>query len=237
MAKKSRLYRTFYGGKGASGAYQTIINCLRPHDVYMELYLGDGTIFTHKKPAITNILNERDPVIYGDWITAGIDNIDLFCGDGLELLKSWVFDRAKQYCIYLDPPYPILSRREGKPRYRYEMSNEQHIELLEFVNKLALKRNVDIVISTYENEIYEKYLKNWHLVKFNSQTRQYTAIEYLYMNYDPSGGLLHEYTYLGRDATDRQRIKRKIEREVTRLQKLPAAERNAIITALKSLAS
>jgi hypothetical protein len=51
------------------------------------------------------------------------------------------------------------------------------------------------------------------------------------MNY-PEPKELHDYSLLGKDRTDRQRIKRKIERHVKRLQALSVLERKAILNAL-----
>lgn len=58
--------------------------------------------------------------------------------------------------MYLDPPY-VLSTR-NKRIYKYEFSNEDHKKLLEF----CIKSKAKIIISGYENELYEKYLKGWH---------------------------------------------------------------------------
>lgn len=56
-------------------------------------------------------------------------------------------------------------------------------------------------------------------------------MECIYMNYDKPARL-HEYTYLGLDCWDRQRIKRKIERFVNKLRGLPDHEREAILEAV-----
>jgi len=109
------------------------------------------------------------------------------------------------------------------------MTDKQHLELLEIV--LALPGHIDVLISTYQNPIYEKYLRDWHLTTFQARTRQGTATEYLYTNYTP-GNVLHEYTYIGKNFTDRQRIKRKIDRYIEKLDAIPEQERNAIISAI-----
>ncbi len=57
------------------------------------------------------------------------------------------------------------------------------------------------------------------------------ATEWVWMNY-PKPRKLHEYTYLGDNFRERERIKRKAGRWVTRFTNLPALERAAIIDQL-----
>src|SRR5688572_15356621 len=49
------------GGKNGSGVYQTIINLMPPHEVYIEPFLGSGAILRMKRPALRNIGIDRDP--------------------------------------------------------------------------------------------------------------------------------------------------------------------------------
>ncbi|MBO0950876.1 DNA adenine methylase [Fibrella forsythiae] len=229
-------YESYYGGKGASGAAQTIINHIRPHATYMELFVGNGTVFRCKKPATTTILNDLNNFVFDDWRSTGFEfmnsTIDFWNRDATDILATYQFQGDLQYCVYLDPPYPISSRSEGKERYECEMTDDDHRELLNVLRYLP--DNVDVLISTYKNPIYAELLHDWHLVTFQAMTRRGPATEYLYMNYVPDGRL-HDYRYLGADRTDRQRIRRKIRREIARLKNLPVAERNAIINAVSQL--
>jgi hypothetical protein len=43
------------GGKAGAGVYQTIINLMPPHDVYIEPFLGGGAVMRLKRPARLNI--------------------------------------------------------------------------------------------------------------------------------------------------------------------------------------
>jgi site-specific DNA-adenine methylase len=49
------------GGKNGAGVYQTIINLMPPHDVYIEPFLGGGAIMRQKRPALLNIGVDLDP--------------------------------------------------------------------------------------------------------------------------------------------------------------------------------
>jgi hypothetical protein len=43
------------GGKGGAGVYQTIINGMPRHEVYVEPFLGGGSVMAAKRPACLNI--------------------------------------------------------------------------------------------------------------------------------------------------------------------------------------
>jgi hypothetical protein len=53
------------------------------------------------------------------------------------------------------------------------------------------------------------------------------------MNYD-FPDQLHDYQFLGKDATDRQRIKRKIESMLNKFSALLSHERNALLSAIQN---
>lgn len=70
----------------------------------------------------------------------------------IELIKS--FSNPK-VLIYADPPY-VLSTR-SKKIYRHEMEDQGHIELCETL----LEHTGPVMLSGYDNEIYNTYLKGW----------------------------------------------------------------------------
>lgn len=59
--------------------------------------------------------------------------------------------------IYADPPY-VRSTRSGRI-YACEMTDQDHIDLLE----LLLKHPGPVLISGYDNEIYNDLLQGWHI--------------------------------------------------------------------------
>lgn len=46
---------SYDGGKGGSGVWQKIISMMPPHQIYVEPFLGGGTILQRKRPAAWNI--------------------------------------------------------------------------------------------------------------------------------------------------------------------------------------
>jgi len=87
---------------------------------------------------------------------------------------------------FVDPPYIHDTRvnvmKAGKSGYyRHEMSDEQHVELLEFLDRLEGM----VVLTGYAHEIYESRLQGW--------TRRETESR---ISLGRGGGLRHECAWL-----------------------------------------
>jgi len=93
-----------------------------------------------------------------------------------------LIQRHKQQNVffYCDPPY-IKSTRSGRI-YACEMNDDDHIELLE----LLQKHPGPVMISGYENEIYNSLLQGWHKKnKIVLTEAANKATEVIWMNYKP----------------------------------------------------
>lgn len=240
-----KVFDTYPGGKGADGTYQTLINLIPPHHMKICGYLGNCSIMRYLQPAEINVGIDTDLTVIDRWKKAGMKDLDLFNMPFLEYWKQYgnAFNFPDTF-IFLDPPYPFSVRRSKGNIYNCEMSEVDHEQLLSSVlaridisNHAAGSANV--MICTYANhpetgrpnKLYNHYLKKWSRVDYVGKTRKGPVTETVYMNY-ALDGKLHDYRYLGTDFIDRQRIKRKIERHVNKLQGLPPMERNAILQQL-----
>lgn len=238
---KVKGLENYYGGKGGSGTYQTIINYIPPHDIYIEPFLGSGVIMRYKLPApLNNIGIDLDAQVTYLWNQTikeqQLTSFDITDGDGIEFLLKLKtgkinFPGWAKVFIYLDPPYIKKSRKSENDVYPFEMDDISHVQILDIISDINKQK---IAISCYENDLYKKKLKDWNCIKFNSTTRHGTATEFLYMNYE-NPEKLHDYRYLGIDFRERERIKNKILRHVARLKRLPVLERNAILNAFREL--
>jgi DNA adenine methylase len=230
---------SYFGGKGGSGTYQTIINEIRPHHTYIEPFLGGGSIMLHKAKAAKNIGIDLDDKVIQTWIARKEPEIQLSTYCGIKYLEGLAETGVREKTvIYCDPPYPLSSRKSQKEVYRHEMSDKEHQRLLDVLLRLSTNYLVDILLSTYPNELYKEALfESWTLLTYNSTTRQGPATEWLFMNYDNHEGLLHDYSFIGENYRERERIKKKIDRHVARLRELPAPERNAILHAITNSCS
>lgn len=235
----------YFGGKGGSGTYQTIINHIPPHDCYIEPFLGSGAILRHKKPAEVSVGIDKDEEVVELWqpVITGMP-ISVYQGCGIEFLEALSNDpgplkvhlpdktsvfRTTSCFIYIDPPYLLDTRRSKKSRYKCELTEKDHRRLLDVLNKLS---DYNIAISCYDNPLYGLKLKGWNFIDYNSMTRTGLARERLYMNY-PAPVVLHDFSFLGENFRERERISNKIKRHVARLKRLPELERNAILTAIE----
>lgn len=152
---------------------------------------------------------------------------ELINADALAWLRAWPF-RGDEF-IYCDPPYLIETRRQPRRIYRYELGEQDHIDLLACLLSLPCK----VMISGYYSDLYAGALAGWQTATFQAITRGGSmATEWLWMNY-PRPVRLHEYTYLGDGFRERERIKRKAARWAARLRGMSPLERQAILAALE----
>jgi DNA adenine methylase len=226
---------TYPGGKNGSGVYQTIINLMPPHRVYVELFLGSGAIMRLKRPALASIGIDSDAAVIQSWQGLEMPGLTIIQGDALDwLAAAYATNVDDDVLIYLDPPYLMETRSCKRQIYRCEFaSQEQHECLLDLISHLTCM----VVISGYWSELYADRLQGWRSVSFQAQTRGgSTATEWVWMNF-PAPLELHDYRYLGQDFRERERIKRKHNRWKARLLKMPDLERHAILSAIDELRS
>lgn len=219
------------GSKNGSGVYQTIINQIPPHDLYVELFAGSAAILRKKRPARSSIAIDADAsavaaLRQSDEIPT---RTNIFVGDALEWLQAHGPGLPARTVIYADPPYLLDSRSAGREIYAHEMhTEEEHAALLDAL----LQLDCNVLISGYWSQLYMDRLKSWRWITFTSQTRGGPQTEWLWMNY-PEPAELHDYRYLGNDYRERERIKRKIARWKKKLRRMPAQERYAMLAAIR----
>ena len=215
------------GGKGGSGVYQQIINLMPRHDVYIETHLGGGNILLRKQPAPRgSIAIEIDTRALSQFC----QSIDLEHGlikcinmDCVPFLKEYRWKGTE--LVYSDPPYLMSTRRTQKRRYRYEWTEADHVEFLGII----LEVPAFVMVSGYDNGLYNEFLLGWWTHEFPAATRRGVATEKVWMNFDPTRVLKHEYTFAGDNFRERERIKRKARRWASNLAVLPEGERNFIL--------
>lgn len=101
---------------------------------------------------------------------AQIENID-----GIELIKRY---DDKDTLIYCDPPY--LQSLRKRNMYAVEMKDEEHKNLL----RVLKESNSMVVLSGYDNELYNKELQGWRTAeKATTVQMGKHRIEKLWMNF------------------------------------------------------
>lgn len=94
----------------------------------------------------------------------------------LDLIRKFNHDNV---LIYADPPY-LLETRGGK-QYRCEMTEQDHLDLLD-----ALKQHRGtVILSGYPSEMYDRELSGWHRItrkSYNQNADQRTEV--LWCNFE-----------------------------------------------------
>jgi len=228
---------SYPGGKGGAGVYQNIINLIPPHETYIETHLGGGSILIHKKLAKKSIGIDIDPAVIETWqsvagtisLNLTMPALNIINTDASSFLKKYQF--KKNEFVYCDPPYLHETRKGGK-LYDYEYTTRDHIDLLEILKKLPCM----VMISGYRSSLYDRMLPGWNTHSFSAQTRQGKVTEWVWFNY-PQPKKLHDYSYLGSNFRERERIKQQKNRWISRLLRMPDLERNAFIEELLKCSS
>jgi hypothetical protein len=240
-----------HGGKSGSGVYQTIINQMPPHQVYIEPFLGSGAVMRHKLPARINVGLDLDADVISRAadIAAGCDVVQpgarlaLRCdgrpqyyirqADAVSWLGSLPIWSAllPVTLVYCDPPYLMSTRSSKRRMYRCEIEEPGHIALLDVLVQLPCM----VMVSGYESELYRDRLAAWRVVRYRAMTSGGgMRDECLWCNF-PEPAELHDYRYLGRGFRERERIRRRRASWVAMLERMPGLERAAVINDLREV--
>lgn len=105
-----------------------------------------------------------------------IKNAQIEHKDAIELIKSL---KGKSTFIYIDPPYLLSTRKVNL--YNHELDDEYHKRLL----KAICDSDCKIMISGYDNKLYDKYLKEWRKESKNTTAEcSVKRTETIWMNYE-----------------------------------------------------
>lgn len=230
-------FQSYFGGKSGAGVYQSIINHIPPHRVFMSLFAGNCGVFKNMRRAEWSIINDIDPDVGRAWHATGLDvagDLRLYIMDALVFLRTQLtspeYSRLlKHTFIYLDPPYLKETRKSQSDTYRYEFGKFwQHNELIETVK--SLPSYIKVMISHYPCDLYDNELSDWNTFDFKAQTRRGQAVERIYMNYELNG-TLHDYSYIGRNFRQREAYNRQLVNFTKKLDRMEPLLRNAMLQA------
>ena len=110
--------------------------------------------------------------------------VQIECRPAVEVIRRF---NSPKVLIYADPPY-VLHTRHGK-QYRYEMDDEGHEELLDAL----LAHKGPVLLSGYDNSLYNDRLQGWHreeAVSYSQTASRKTEV--LWMNFEPEEQMMLE---------------------------------------------
>ena len=95
----------------------------------------------------------------------------------------------KETLFYIDPPYVFSERLDKSKVYDHEMTDGEHIELINLLKTIESRA----VISGYDSKLYNEHLDGWFKIKNKvTQTKATThtgnlkyQTEILWLNFDP----------------------------------------------------
>lgn len=183
------IYFTPYSRKIYDEAFRTVPedSLQKAVNFYVRLNMGYGFRTNGEKPGWKRDIQGRERAyaseewkILPDRIIEAAERlrgVQIECRPAVEVIKSFNFANV---LIYADPPY-ILSTR-CKKQYRFEMDDAEHEQLL----TVLLEHKGPVLLSGYDNELYKKYLKEWHREETISRSQSGgKRQEILWMNFRP----------------------------------------------------
>jgi DNA adenine methylase len=262
-AEKSDAAGSYPGGKAAAGVYQSIINQMPKHRIYIEPFLGGGAILRHKRPADTSWACELDPAafnafdpgrgffqkcanlveIFGggafdsqrQWCDRnGLPNLFLSNQDGLKFLRNYIFQGDKaNTLIYLDPPYLMETRSTKAKIYAEEFHTREKHTEL-------LSFLLTLTLTNRTNIMVSGY----DHPLYNEMLSGWRKISFPGVSRGgprtetiwmnyPEPAELHDYRYLGGDFREREQIKRQKQRWTAKLREMPVQRRYALLSAIE----
>ncbi len=226
----------YLGKKTGSGIPRFIISKMPKHDIYIEPFLGTGSIMSLKEKANINIGIDLDISILHQLKIKS--DYTILNGNSLIFLKylidtyNYIESKQQKILIYLDPPYlPETRTSFNQCNYKHELMHQEHIQLCKQLKEISMQyQNVFIMLSGYKSNLYMSMLPGakWFYYETQTMSRGGKRIESLWTNFNPNNYIKHDYNYVGQNYTDSQRIKRKANRWVDNLEKLPLDEREYI---------
>ena len=236
---------SYPGGKSGAGVAQKLINRIPPHSELIVPCLGRCGVTRQIKPADRTIGIDLDSDVLDWWQQNLPGRADLFRVDGLEWLKHrfelYRADRSRVVSrdtatgsgdigrlsafVFWDPPYLRSTRKSERDIYKYEMDDSDHEKLL----AVALQLPCPVMLCGYDSELYRDVLSDWRLYQYTAQTRRGPATESVWMNY-PEPAELHDYSFLGDDRRERERIAKRRRNWREGLLRMSDYERNAVLS-------
>lgn len=225
------MTNSYFGSKNA--IYQRIINLIPRHRFYGEPFAGSAAIGRHLLPAEHRHFIERDPK-QCEWLKRRLLPSDVIeCRDALPVLANGCLVEPDAF-MFIDPPYPISDRRDPRARYRCEMTDEQHQQLLRIL--LSPLVCAHVMVCGFPWGMYDQALtgtRRWWRHDFKVVLRGgRMGRECVWVNYDADTIRLHDYRYFGANKKVRQDLRRLVSRTVSKLRRLDPHRRQAVLDAI-----
>ena len=169
--------------------YTETDNFRRAVNFYIRMMMGHGFRTTGEKVGWKNDVQGREAA-YAAKCWAKTPEVIIQAAERLrgvqienrpavELIRRFNYQNV---LIYADPPY-MLGTRQDRKQYRHEMTDDDHMELLEAIKA----HRGPAIISGYDSDLYNRELKGWYKDGRTSFTQTASKRrEILWMNFEPA---------------------------------------------------
>lgn len=169
--------------------YTETDNFRRAVNFYIRMMMGHGFRTTGEKVGWKNDVQGREAA-YAAKCWAKTQEVIIQAAERLrgvqienrpavELIRRFNYQNV---LIYADPPY-MLGTRQNRKQYRHEMTDDDHMELLEAIKA----HRGPAIISGYDSDLYNRELKGWYKDGRTSFTQTASKRrEILWMNFEPA---------------------------------------------------
>lgn len=169
--------------------YTETDNFRRAVNFYIRMMMGHGFRTTGEKVGWKNDVQGREAA-YAAKCWAKTPEVIIQAAERLrgvqienrpavELIRRFNYQNV---LIYADPPY-MLGTRQNRKQYRHEMTDDDHMELLEAIKA----HRGPAIISGYDSDLYNRELKGWYKDGRTSFTQTASKRrEILWMNFKPA---------------------------------------------------
>lgn len=129
-------------------------------------FQGFGSNGSHKKTGFRSNSNRsgttpaRDWVNYPEALASTVERLQGVVITNRDAREVMGAHDSKDTLHYVDPPYLAETRDKGSD-YAHELTNQDHVDLLKFLNGLSGR----VVLSGYPSKIYETQLSGWRRVE------------------------------------------------------------------------
>ena len=106
----------------------------------------------------------HDWVNYPDSLAAVVERLKGVTIENKDAMAVMAQHDGVRTLHYVDPPYVFSTRSDASADYAHELTDERHVELLEFLRDLSGM----VILSGYPGAIYDDALSDWHRVERNA---------------------------------------------------------------------
>jgi len=158
----------------------------RARRMYVRCWQSFSAKTKHKSGWRIQTSESRGGSVVDDWnrtddlclMTKRFKDVQIENDDAIRVIKR--YDNPKTL-FYIDPPYLAETRSKhwSKGAYVFEMTKEQHAELLETLLEVAGM----VILSGYKNTLYDEQLSDWEHRTIRTQTNaRKSVLEHLWLS-------------------------------------------------------